>query len=257
MRHGALRNLHQHRVDGLLQREAQVLGCKIGRARLHLRSKGIDAGEDARKGAVHALDGVGQVQQLGAVLRHLFNVVARGRVVAYLERAREAVEAVADGNIERLAKYAVALLGVGNDLGVAAGDVEDDGVLGASDLAAHFNVADAVVYTDEGNAPKERDGACADGDGGERRAHAWALGEADAVDLGAGVGDVGFGEGTADESNEFGAVMRGRVFREEPGTGGRDKGVTEVREDGGLGRGVLDNANAELVGGALTAECYP
>lgn len=51
--------------------------------------------------------------------------------------------------------------------------------------------------------------------------------------------------------------MRGRVFREEPGTRGRDKGVTEVGEDRGLGRGVLDNANAELVCGALAADCYP
>lgn len=52
------------------------------------------------------------------------------------------------------------------------------------------------------------------------------------------------------------AVVQGRVFGEEAFAGGGDKGVTEVGEDAGgaAGGGVLDYADAELVGGAFEAE---
>ena len=44
----------------------------------------------------------------------------------------------------------------GEDLGIAAGDVEDGRVVGTGDGAAHFDVADAVVDADEGEVTHER-----------------------------------------------------------------------------------------------------
>lgn len=54
-----------------------------------------------------------------AVFGELLDVVARGGVVGDGESAREAVETIADGDIEGFAKDAVALLGVGDNLGVS------------------------------------------------------------------------------------------------------------------------------------------
>ena len=84
----------------------------------------LNKGEQAGKGDVHALDRVGQLQKLLALLRQLLNVVAWAGRVANLEHACKAVEAVANGNVDGLAKDPVALAGVRNDLRVAAADVE-------------------------------------------------------------------------------------------------------------------------------------
>ena len=73
-------------------------------------------------------------------LGHLLDVVTRRRVVGDGEGAGEAVEAVADGDVDGFAEDAIAPRGVGDDLGVAARDVEDDGVEGAGYFAAHFDV---------------------------------------------------------------------------------------------------------------------
>lgn len=258
MRHGPLRNLNQHGKDCLLQREAEILDSEartLGSALQQLRGQGLCAGEDAGEGAVHALDNVGELEQLLALLGQLLDVVARRGVVADVEHAGEAVEAVADGDVERLAKDAVPLLGVGNDLGVAAADVQHDGVICAGDLAAHLDVSDAVVDADEGLIPEEGQGARADGDAGEGRAHAGALGEADAVDVGGG--DARLGDGAAGEGDELSAVVEGGVFGEEARAWRGDECVSQVGEDGGGGWGVADEADAELVGGAFAAECDP
>ncbi len=45
-------------------------------------------------------------------------------------------------------------MGVGDDLGVAAADVEDDGVRRSRHDAAHLDVGDAVVDADERLAPE-------------------------------------------------------------------------------------------------------
>ena len=62
------------------------------------------------------------------------------RVVAQVDDACEAIEAVPDGDVERFSKDAIALLGVGDDLRVASRDVEHDRVLCAGDLAPHLNI---------------------------------------------------------------------------------------------------------------------
>ena len=91
------------------------------------------------------LDTVRHLKELPAALGHLLDVVAGRRIVAELEGAREAVEAVAHGHVDGLAEDAVAAVAVADHLGVAAADVEDGGVVGARDQAAHLDVADAVV----------------------------------------------------------------------------------------------------------------
>jgi len=161
VRHGALRDLDQHREHRLLQREAQV-GPREARVAVFVclrellvtlrpvqtvgRGDGLDRREDAREGAVHALDRVGQLDEPLALLGQLLDVVPRGGVVGDVQRAREAVQAVADGDVERLAEDAVPLGAVGDDLGVAAGDVEDDGVRSAGDVTAHFDVCAFVSF---------------------------------------------------------------------------------------------------------------
>jgi hypothetical protein len=72
--------------------------------------------------------------------RLLLNVVPRTRIVPQPDDPRESVQAVTNGDIERFSEDAIPLLGVGDDLGVPARDVEDDGVVGGGDLAAHLDV---------------------------------------------------------------------------------------------------------------------
>ena len=205
---------------------------------MHLGSEFVDAREDAGEGAVHALDGVGEVEKHAATLfGELLDVVPRGGVVGNIQRTGEAVETVADGDVEGFAEDAVALGCVRDHLGVAAGDVQHDGVGGACDGAAHLDVADAVVHADQGFGPQERERAGGEGDGLERRAHARALGVADAVD----VGELGarVAEGAADHVGDVRSVVECRVLGEEARAGWRDVGVSDVGEDlGGTGFGV-------------------
>jgi len=112
--HGALGDLDEHGEDGFLQGEAEVLtGGLLGAldvhqrlrlARQQLAGELVDHGQDPREGAVHALDRVRQVQQVPAALRQLLDVVPRSGIVADLQRAREPVETVADGDVERFAE---------------------------------------------------------------------------------------------------------------------------------------------------------
>lgn len=107
--------------------------------------------------------------------------MARRRVVADVQGAREAVEAVAHGDVEGLPEDAVAALRVGDDLRVTPRHVQDHGVRGARDLPAHLDVADAVVHADQGFVvPEQRERARRDRDALQGRAHPRALGVADA-----------------------------------------------------------------------------
>ena len=72
---------------------------------------------------------------------------------------------------------------------------------------------------------------------------------------------MGFAEGAVHEGDDVEAVVPGCVFGEEAFAGGGVEGVAEVAEDGrwsgAFGRGwMLDEAHAELVGGAFEAEGY-
>lgn len=79
VRHGALRDLDEHRVHGLLEAVAELgggdpdlagglvdggLAARLPRVLLpHLRGQEIGRGQDAAEAAVHALHGVGQVEE--------------------------------------------------------------------------------------------------------------------------------------------------------------------------------------------------
>lgn len=73
-------------------------------------------------------------------LRELLDVVSRGWVVGDAESAGEPIEAVADSDIECLAKDSIALLCICNDLSVASADVENDGIHGPRNFPTHFDV---------------------------------------------------------------------------------------------------------------------
>lgn len=75
------------------------------------------------------------------------------------------------------------LLGVRDDLRIAARHVQHDGIICAGDFAAHLDVADTVVDAHERLVPQQAQGAGGDGDGLQRRAHPGALGVAYAVDI--------------------------------------------------------------------------
>lgn len=116
-----------------------------------------------------------------------------------------------------------------------------------------------MVYAHQWFVPEEAEGAGGEGDGLEGGTHAGALCVAYYID--GGRGEAGLVESLLDEAGHPAAVVQGGVFGEEAGAGRGDEGVAEVGEDvdaGGVrgagGRGVvLDDAYAELVGGALEA----
>lgn len=76
----------------------------------------------------------------GVLLCLLFDVVTGTRIVTQVNDPGKAVQAVSHSDVEGLSEDTIALLRVGYDLGVAARDVEYDGVLRAGDLSTHFDV---------------------------------------------------------------------------------------------------------------------
>ena len=178
MCHGTLGDLGEHRVHGLLQGKAQILfrdrhrlfpGRRVGRGEelvgMHLGGELVDSGQDAGETAVHALDGVGQFEEVRALLSQLLDVVARRRVVGDAQRAGEAVETVAHGDVEGLAEDPVPLRRVRDHLRVAAGDVEDHGICGPRDRPPHLDVADAVVDAHDRLVPEQAQRPRGHGDG--------------------------------------------------------------------------------------------
>lgn len=271
VRHGALGDLHEHGENGLLQTETQVLGREpiflldllaprdLGLLLLHLGGEQVGGGEDAAEAAVHALDGVRQVEEPPAVgpPGEQLDVVAGGRVVADGEGAGEAVEAVADGDVEGLAEDAVPPLGVRDHLRVAPAHVQHDRVPGPRDRAPHLDVAHAVVHADERQVtPEQRERTRRHRDGLQGRAHPRALGVAYARQLRRRVRDAGGGEGGGGQAREVRAVVPRRVLGQEAGARRRVEGVPQVGQDRRLARRrvVRDDADAELVGAALAAE---
>ncbi|QBZ54269.1 hypothetical protein PoMZ_09965 [Pyricularia oryzae] len=249
-------NMGHGAFHGLLQSEAQIGGGEKVRLGYHLGGQLVGASQDTREGAVHALDGVGKVQEHRALLGQLLNVVAGCRVVTDFQGAGEAVKAVADGDVKRLAKDAVPLLGVRDDLRVASADVQHDGVVGARDGAAHLDVADAVVDAHERLVPEQGERAGADGSARQRRPHPRPLCIANAVDL--GHRDARVPDGLLCHPDEEGAVVRRRILGQEARPRGRDKGVPDVGEHHRVanltfGR-VGDDADAQLVCAAFASE---
>ena len=90
-------------------------------------------GEYATERDIHALDREGQGKEFPTTFGGLFNLEAGTRVVGEADNTRKAVKTVTNCNIQGFAKDAVTLMRVGEDLGAAARDVEDDGVDGLRD----------------------------------------------------------------------------------------------------------------------------
>ena len=107
--------------------------------------------------------------------------------------------------------------------------------------------------------PHQRDCARGERHRLQRRAHAGALGVAHACEL--PWRDLGLVQRAFDETDDPGAVVQRGVLGEEARAGRGVVRVAEVGEDadggrggGGVGEGVLDEADAEFVGGTLEAE---
>lgn len=237
VRHGPLGRLHQHREDGLLEGEAEVLGGVPAHA-------GLQARQDARQGHVHALHAVRQLDQplaprSGKIkytharppvvpLGHLLDVEAGTRVVGDAEEAGQAVEAVAHGNVDGLPEDAVALQRVRDDLRVPAAHVQDHRVARPRDLPAHLDVPDAVVHGHEWLAPEQRQCPRHGRDRVERRAHPGPHRVADAVDL--GQRHAGHRQRLPDQPVDVLPVVAGRVPGQEARARRRDVRVPQVRQ---------------------------
>ena len=70
----------------------------------------------------------------------LFNIVSRKWVVGDHQCASESIDAVSYGDVQGLTEDTIQLGRVGDDLGVAARYVKDDGVIGARYRATHLDI---------------------------------------------------------------------------------------------------------------------
>lgn len=127
-------------------------------------------GHQAGERHVHPLDGVRQLVVLGAVLGQLLEHGAG--VEAHAELPPELVQHVPYPDVLGLPEYPVALGGVGDDLRVAAGGVEQGRIGAAGQSAADLDVGYAMVHSDY------RDGEIAGQRPGGRGGHAKAGAEA-------------------------------------------------------------------------------
>lgn len=176
----------------------------------------------------------------------LLDVVPRAGIIGQGKNPSKAIQAVTHGDVNSLPENSVFTLAVRYDLSVPSTDVEHDGVIGPRDHPAHLDVGDAMVDGNDGLAPEQGEGA--DGGGGdlERRAHAGALGVAEAVDVGGR--QAGIREGGAEEGQQVAEVVVGRLPGEEAVARRRDVGVAGVGEDVAVEG---DDAHAYLVGRPL------
>ncbi|GIX64502.1 nitronate monooxygenase [Babesia caballi] len=182
--HGALGDLHEHGEHVLLHAVAEVAREALvvvvgagatGQQLLLALNQVLAASQQPAERAVHALDDEGERHELRVLGAggELDGETGRG-LVGETEQPRQAVKHVAGRDVESLAQHGVDLpLDVVREhLGVAARDVQDDGVLVAAQEAAHLDMADAVVDRDDGGARHEVHGLGRERADMQRRAHA-------------------------------------------------------------------------------------
>jgi hypothetical protein len=251
---GPLGDLGQHGEHGLLHAVGDVLLPVVV-------EQSLGGGQDAGEGHVHAFDRVRQLEQLVAAGGQAFDLGAAGERLAHA--AGQLVEEVADADVQGLAEDAVAAAGVGDDLGVGAGGVQQQGVVDVADGASDLEVGHAVVDADEGQLLAQRQGAGDGGTGAQAGAQPGALGERDRVDrvetrvgLPEGAGEHVAGQACVVVGGLAGVDAAGRAPRLV--FGGRRVQLALVGEHlgvGFLGRWVtLDDADAERVSRRFDAE---
>ena len=147
MSHSTFSDLDKHSENGLLKRITKIL-WGIFAVGEKFRSSGLDETQQSAERDIHALDTIGQLKVLGALLGRLLDVESGRWVVAELEAARESVQTVTHCDVDRLAKDPVALVLVAYHLRVAARHVQNGRIARSCYQAAHFYVADAVVNSD-------------------------------------------------------------------------------------------------------------
>lgn len=181
--------------------------------------------------------------------RPQLDVEPRCRVVRQPQLPRDPVQAVAHRHVERLAEDAVAAARVGHDLRVAARRVQHHRVREPRREAAHLDVRDAVVHRHERDAAQQRERLREDGDGGERPAHAGALGVGDSGYL--GNVQTGLPQRALGQGDDLGAMVLGHLLGEEALARRRVVRLAYVAVDAA---GLIRDAYAELVRGALQTE---
>ena len=141
VRHGALRDLGQHRECGLLHRERDVLE----RNALALqRQSGVDHAGECH---VHALDRVRELVVLAPLRGEPLQFGAG--VESHPQIPPELVEHVPDADVLRLSEDPVPAFCEGYDLGVPAGSVQEGGIPAARQSASDLDMGDAVVDADD------------------------------------------------------------------------------------------------------------
>src|SRR3989440_5688872 len=240
VRHGAFRDFRQHGERDLLNREGKVPH------RSPLLPEGEGRGEHAAERDVHTLHAVRQREQGPPVAREpLEDRTARERKAAL---PRELVEHVADPDVERLPEHPIPPSGEGDDLGVPAAYVQQDGVLRGGDAAADLQMGDTMIHPDDRSIEGDREGPCRDRDGPKARAEAGTLRERDEIEVPeVNPCDV---RGLSNQRDDRLRVMIRRLPRMDAARLGPHH-VVYVREDAAR---LVDDPDADRVGGPFDPE---
>ena len=163
MRHRALRDFDEHSKNSFLQGKTKIFSRKRiagrggGEARIASISLGLS--QDTTKGDIHAFGSVWNGQQTLATSGRvvisrerqvdrktdtpfgpLLDIESRTGVIGETNDTGETIEAVANSDIQSFTKNAVTMLTIGNDLCIAARNIEHHRVRRASDGPTHFNI---------------------------------------------------------------------------------------------------------------------
>mmetsp|Transcript_15849 Transcript_15849/g.26524 ORF Transcript_15849/g.26524 Transcript_15849/m.26524 type:complete len:282 (+) Transcript_15849:1654-2499(+) len=253
VRHGPLRRLHQHGEHRLLQRVAEVRRCGLA-ARHQALVLGADLREDAAEADIHALDDVGQLQELRALQSLLLDVVTWAGIIGQPHDAGEAVQAIAHCDVDGLAEDPVAPVRVGDDLRVAAAHIQHHGVGTPCGHASHLDVAHAMVHAHQRLAQQQRHHASRHGARPQRTSHTWPLGETDDVHICRL--QACLAQRRADDGGDVRLVVPRRLSREKALACGGDEGLARVGQNGVGALRIEQHAHTHLVGAALNTESH-
>ncbi len=175
LRHCALGDLGQHREAGLLHGVRYVLEAAALLAMCQRRR------HDARERYVHALDGVGEVEEPVAVLGQLLD--GGSGVESQSQFPAQLVQHVADAHIQGLPEDAVSAVGERDDLCVASRSVQEGGVVASRHRPSNLDVGDTVVDPDDRDPQLGRQRPCRRTRNAEAGAKSRTHGERDEFDV--------------------------------------------------------------------------
>ena len=102
----------------------------------------------------------------------LLNVVSRRRVVREADDTSKSIQTIPHRKVDGFTEDAIPLIGVGDDLGVATADIQNDRVFCVCGQSSHFNVAHAMVRSYQRYLPEKGKSSRANSDRLKGRTHA-------------------------------------------------------------------------------------